>query len=108
MKKEYIASRSSGTCFVTVHQEGIAVPRMLPMRLDVANHSPSGFEWGYGGSGPAQLALALLCDHLNNDALARSLYQKFKFEIVSCLPKEGWRLTSQAIDVWVRNKTDVG
>ena len=24
------------------------------------NHSPTGFEWGYGGSGPAQLALAIL------------------------------------------------
>lgn len=26
----------------------------------VMNHSPDGFNWGYGGSGPAQLALALL------------------------------------------------
>lgn len=26
----------------------------------VWNHSPDGFNWGYGGSGPAQLALALL------------------------------------------------
>ena len=24
------------------------------------NHSPDGFNWGYGGSGPAQLALAVL------------------------------------------------
>jgi len=34
----------------------------LPMRLDLVNHSPSGFEWSYGGSGPAQLALTLLAD----------------------------------------------
>jgi hypothetical protein len=27
----------------------------LPMRLELANHSPTGFEWGYGGSGSAQL-----------------------------------------------------
>src|SRR5204863_5783137 len=26
----------------------------------VINHSPDGFAWGYGGSGPAQLALAIL------------------------------------------------
>jgi hypothetical protein len=25
----------------------------------VWNHSPDGFNWGYGGSGPAQLALAI-------------------------------------------------
>lgn len=24
------------------------------------NHSPDGFNWGYGGSGPAQLALAIM------------------------------------------------
>ena len=28
--------------------------------LAVARHSPNGFGWGYGGSGPAQLALAIL------------------------------------------------
>ena len=26
------------------------------------NYSPTGFEWGYGGSGPSQLALALSLD----------------------------------------------
>jgi uncharacterized protein (DUF2249 family) len=36
----------------------------LPPRNDLYNHSPNGFEWGYGGSGPAQLALAILADHL--------------------------------------------
>src|SRR5215469_11969326 len=34
------------------------------MRLELVNHSPSGFDWGPGGSGPAQLALALLADCL--------------------------------------------
>jgi hypothetical protein len=28
----------------------------LPMHLDLINHSPTGFAWGYNGSGPAQLA----------------------------------------------------
>ena len=32
--------------------------RALDPRFDLWNHSPTGFEWGYGGSGPAQLALA--------------------------------------------------
>ena len=26
----------------------------------IVNHSPDGFEWGYGGSGPAQLSLAIV------------------------------------------------
>ena len=27
----------------------------LNPRQELRNHSPTGFEWGYGGSGPAQL-----------------------------------------------------
>ena len=37
-------------------------------------HSPSGFEWGYLGSGPAQLALAILCDYLGEPQLAVRFY----------------------------------
>lgn len=51
----------------------------------VWNHSPDGFNWGYGGSGPAQLSLAILLHYLpQNDAV--SLHQKFKFAFVSKLP----------------------
>ena len=28
----------------------------------IINHSPDGFNWGYGGSGPAQLSLAMCLD----------------------------------------------
>jgi hypothetical protein len=34
-------------------------PRASPA---VWNHSPDGFNWGYGGSGPARLALAILLE----------------------------------------------
>ena len=32
---------------------------MRPLSLAVRNHSPTGPAWGYDGSGPAQLALAI-------------------------------------------------
>lgn len=35
----------------------------LPPRNDLVDHSPDGFSWGYAGSGPSQLALALLARH---------------------------------------------
>jgi hypothetical protein len=38
----------------------------LNPRFDVRKHSPDGFEWGYDGSGPAQLALALVLHHVGN------------------------------------------
>ena len=70
----------------------------LDPRLDLRNHSPTGFEWGYGGSGPAQLALAALADHLGDDAEALRLYQDFKFAVVAKLPHESWTLSSEDID----------
>jgi hypothetical protein len=60
--------------------------RRLPLRLDLDNHSPTGFEWGYGGSGPAQLALALIADATGDDELAIKLHQQFKRKVVGGLP----------------------
>ena len=44
----------------------------LPLRLDIVNHSPTGFAWGYSGSGPAQLAAAILGDGTGCDHAARA------------------------------------
>jgi hypothetical protein len=71
--------------------------RLLPLRLDAVNHSPTGFAWGYGGSGPAQLAFALIAYELG-DATARRFYQAFKFRVIGRLPlDDGWRLSGAAI-----------
>jgi hypothetical protein len=55
----------------------------LPSHIELRNHSPTGFNWGYGGSGPAQLALALLMDATGDPELALRHYQDFKFEFVA-------------------------
>lgn len=69
----------------------------LPPRLDLRNHSPTGFEWGYSGSGPAQLALAILADHCADDERALNYYQRFKWAVIAELPHREWILTSQDI-----------
>ena len=71
---------------------------LLDLRLDLRNHNPTEFDWGYCGSGPAQLALAILADHLENDEEALDLYQRFKWSVIAELPKKGWKLDSQQID----------
>jgi hypothetical protein len=72
---------------------------LLP-RLDLRNHSQTGYEWGYAGSGPSQLALAILADALNDDERACALYQEFKFKVVYGLPKDRWELSrEQVLDV---------
>ena len=83
----------------------------LDPRHDLFNHSPDGFEWGYGGSGPAQLALAILADlfqsrgalagpgaAITGDELAVALHQDFKREVVSGLPHGRWQLSEREID----------
>jgi hypothetical protein len=63
------------------------------------NHSPDGFNWGYGGSGPAQLALGILLDYYGAGAPELHFYQDFKFRVIARLPQEGdWRLTGLEID----------
>ena len=75
----------------------------LPLRLDLFNHSPTGFSWGYGGSGPAQLALALLADALGDDDRAIRLHQAFKFRVVACWPEgERWWITADQIEAVVK------
>lgn len=52
--------------------------------LKLRNHSPTGFCWGYGGSGPAQLALAVLLD-ITDEETALSNYQDFKRDVIAGL-----------------------
>jgi len=58
----------------------------LDPRHDLASHS-KGFAWGYGGSGPAQLALAILAD-ARGDTFAITHYQKFKWEAIANYPSD--------------------
>jgi Family of unknown function (DUF6166) len=90
----------SPTCEVVIITDDKA-PVPLPLRLDVHNHSPTGFAWGYHGSGPAQLALALLCDVVG-ERRAEPLYQVFKRSFVASLkPDEPWEVDARAILGWV-------
>ncbi len=84
-----------GRCRVTVSGPN-GRERLLRLRLDLRDHSPTGFEWGYGGSGPAQLALALLADACEDPATAVRHYQEFKREVVAGFG-ETWTLTTQDI-----------
>lgn len=95
--KYYRGMRIDGDCSVTVNGEP------LNPRQDLRNHSPTGLNWGYGGSGPAQLALAMLADCLGDD-LAQSHYMAFKQEIVAQLP-DVWILSDEAIRDWLLSRT---
>lgn len=66
-------------------------------------HSPDGFEWGYEGSGPAQLALALLLDATHKPLLSWENHQDFKREVVAKWGHE-WEITGQEITDWLMTR----
>jgi hypothetical protein len=66
----------------------------------VVNHSPDGFSWGYGGSGPAQLALAL-CLMATDEETACNLYQKLKWEKIATLPQTDFEIELD-LETWIR------
>jgi hypothetical protein len=89
--KVYEGARSLAGAIVTV--DG----RPLPPRHDLRRLSKAGFEWTYEGAGPAQLALALLADHLGDDRRALAEYEHFMRRVVANLDN-AWLLTSDDID----------
>jgi len=91
--KTYQGHRDAqGTLTVTVDGQP------LSPRYDLANHSPDGFECGYAGSGPAQLALAMCADLLKDDQRALRCYQMVKWTLVASLRRNvDWEITEQEL-----------
>lgn len=100
MSRLYRGTRG-GRVYVVV-DEGL--PQPLHPRNDVRNHSPTGFAWGYSGSGPAQLALAIMCDLLPTEReKAQMAYQAFKRDVVAGLSQErDWELSDLEVLNWLR------
>ena len=82
---------------------------MLASEHDLVHHklhSPSGFEWGYHGSGCAELARCILIDYLGGleqleqDAFGEHsvpAYQEFKRKFIADVPEEGFLITDAEI-----------
>ncbi len=93
------------------------------------HHSPAGFEFGYGGSGPAELALNILAlylgppppiadpddeeiedppiklwdgSYVHGDAW--DLHHAFKRELIATLPRTGGTIPGIVIEAWVTAK----
>lgn len=74
--------------------------------LKLRNHSPDGFNWGYGGSGPSQLALAILLKFMKKDEAA-CMYHEFKWDKISGLTiEEDFMLPIEAVETWIAENRD--
>lgn len=104
----------SAVVVFTVAYDGVVHP------LDhIIVHSPTGFEVGYGGSGPADLALSVLADYFGESqsraereqlkargcALAWTHHQQFKRDVISGIhldPGQCHVITSESLAAWLR------
>ena len=87
-----------------------------PLR-HIMRHSPDGFQWGYGGSGPADLALSILCDCIIgavpalfdnstlNPKLAEKYYQLFKRKFIEPADRQLYIKESDLMR-WISEKED--
>ncbi|HEV8711700.1 MAG TPA: DUF6166 domain-containing protein [Candidatus Binatia bacterium] len=95
--------------------------RKRPLR-HIPFHSPSGFEWGFQGSGPADLALSILVDYLKErppyggwknrlfskwtvHSKAWKYHQDFKRDFVAKW-SVAWMLHDQEIDTWLKEQEE--
>lgn len=69
----------------------------LDPRLDLFRHSPDGFEIGFHGKGPAQLALAMLADALGDDGRALSLHRHFCAHYTALVQRQGFEISAARV-----------
>lgn len=91
MLKIYQGTRGEDGCVVTVN----GAP--LDPRTDIRRYSSDSFEWGYEGSGPHQLALAILANHYGDDARAQSSSRLFMEVLIAELKGDEWKLTDEQV-----------
>lgn len=85
----------------------------LPLK-QVVRHSPTGMEWGYGGSGPSDTALSILTDFIKRSGLrsnkkaaekmADHFYMDFKWKFIAPAEKEGFKITDVQIHNWLNGQ----
>lgn len=105
--KKYFANREEFGNRVFIEQsdgENTTKVEFSPeLSLKIRNHSPSGFEWAYSGSGPAQLALAILFDVTDDRVVAERQYQDFKSRVIANLNAGEWTLHEEDVRQWLKN-----
>ncbi len=96
MQRWYSVRREDGIVRCHVFKDGVG----YELR-HVVKHSPTGFEFGYGGSGPADLALAILTDYVGAEK-AEDLHQGFKWLFIAPMTGNGRNILASEIDAWLK------
>jgi hypothetical protein len=87
------------------------------------HYAPTGIDWAFGGSGPADLALNVLAvflplapdttgvalrDGSSVSEAAWALHQAFKYDLIATLPRAGGDISAKTIRTWITTHPVVG
>ena len=123
MSKIYTGKRTTETITVEVitHQHGNKVRKRKLRHIPFHSATKGNLNWGYGGSGPADLALAILVDYFKEHApsegyraraecntwmvnsKAWKYHQEFKWHFVSKF-EDDWELYDTQIEAWLKEQ----
>jgi len=93
--------QSTGCRVYAETDEGAGRRVRLRHRTGPRSHSPTGFEWGYGGSGPAELARAIVKDACGIDEPIPSIYQKVKWKYITPIVGDTFTLDADEVRAFV-------
>lgn len=105
-------------------REGGRVKTNVPHLVE--RHSPDGYEWGYGGSGPGELALNI-CEYyvriLRENGysigspvsfrqgvaheMTLQIYQDFKWKFIGSMDQAGGKIPANEIMSWIKDRLPV-
>lgn len=99
--------RKNNECVVVIKNDNIASP--LDTHSDLINHSPDGFNWGYGGSGPTQLAFAIMYEYgkskfskeIDAYKFAIAHYIKFRDDYIASVQESSFEVSFDQMERWL-------
>lgn len=74
----------------------------LPVRYELFSQSENGFDWGYSGSAPKQLAFSILYQ-VSDEKFAKENATKFTSDVVKTLNSRDWLLNASDVLKWIEN-----
>jgi len=105
VQEQTIRTLAPGANMDIVFSRGPSGRALVNIPQSLVYHSPTGFEWGYGGSGPAELALNILNLYVKPPEAFR-LHQQFKEKFIVGMPNDGGVLKADKVREWIKETWD--
>lgn len=74
-----------------------------PSKQIVYDYGADSPEWGYFGSGPSQVAAAILYDMTGDATISKKYHQEFKREYIANFDQNGFILLETQVRTWLED-----